>query len=59
MKNRRGMPPNAFKLRGHMLPSFEKIMNRFSTSPLLFLALYEKKCEVLHKSLRVALALIT
>jgi hypothetical protein len=59
MKNSRGMPPNAFKLRGHMLPSFENIMNRLSTSSLLSLALYDKKCEGLHKALRDALALIT
>jgi hypothetical protein len=55
MENSRGMPPNAFKLHGHMLPSFENIMNRLSTSSLLSPALYDKKCEVLHN----ALALIT
>jgi hypothetical protein len=59
MKNSRGMPPNALEFRGHVLPSFENIMNRLSTSSLLSLAVYDKKCEVLHKTLRDALALIT
>jgi hypothetical protein len=58
MKNSRGIRPNAFKLCGPMLPSFENIMNRPSTFLLLSFALCDKKCKVLHKTQREALAFI-